>query len=101
MVTETAAAWAMGPEVTIGQAAENHAQLMAALPALAAYPRLELSSVTDFDSSGVQLLLALRTSLAEKGQTLHLVAPSAVVQEALEVFGLRDQFPTVMPPSHH
>jgi anti-anti-sigma factor len=101
MVAETAAAWAMGPEMTIAQSADNHAQLMAALPALAAYPRLEMSSVTDFDSSGIQLLVALRTSLAEKGQTLHLVAPSAVVRDALEVFGLLEQFPTVAPESQH
>ncbi|MBL8327458.1 MAG: STAS domain-containing protein [Rubrivivax sp.] len=101
MVTATAAAWALGPEVTIAQAAENHSQLLAALPALAAYPRLELSAVTDFDSSGVQLLLALRSSLAEKGQTLHLVSPSAAVLDALGTFGLREQFPAVEGTTPH
>jgi anti-sigma B factor antagonist len=101
MVAETAAAWAMGPEMTIAQSADNHSQLMAALPAIIAYPRLELSTVTDFDSSGIQLLVALRASLAEKGQTLHLVAPSDVVLDALKVFGLLEQFNTVQPQTQH
>ena len=101
MVVQTAAAWAIGPEMTIAQAADNHGQLMAALTVLAGFPRLEMSAVTDFDSSGVQLLMALRASLAEKGQTLHLVAPSAVVRDALETFGLLSQFPCVpAEPTH-
>jgi len=94
-------ALALGPDMSIVQAAEHHAQLMQALPALQADPRLDLSGVDDFDSSGVQLLLSLRASLAAQGQTLQLVNPSLVVCDALTVLGLLDQFPRAdSAPAH-
>lgn len=82
------------PDMTIALAAENHARLLAALPALVADSRLDMGGVTDFDSSGVQLLLALRASLAAEGRTLQIVQPSAVVRDALEVFGLSQTLAT-------
>jgi anti-anti-sigma regulatory factor len=45
----------------------------------------------------VQLLLATRRSVAERGATLTLVATSAPVAEALAVFGLD---PTLEPLAH-
>ena len=87
------AALALGPDMTIVQAAEHHANLTQALAALQDDPRLDLSGVIEFDSSGVQLLLSLRASLAASGQTLQLLEPSAVVCDALSVFGLLEQFP--------
>jgi anti-anti-sigma regulatory factor len=98
---QTAAAWAIGPDVTVAYAADTHGQLMAALPAMVGNPRLDLSAVTDFDSSGVQLLMALRASLADKGQTLQLVAPSAVVRNALDTFGLLAQFSIAPAEPNH
>ena len=96
-----AAPLALGPEMCIVQAAEHHAHMMQALPALLADPRLDLSSVDEFDSSGVQLLVSLRASLAAQGQTLKLVEPSPVVCNALMVFGLLDQFPLAdSAPAH-
>ena len=50
---------------------------------------LDLSEVTDFDSAGVQLLLAARRSLVERGQRLHVAAASQVVRDGLQVFGLQ------------
>jgi anti-sigma B factor antagonist len=88
-----APAWAIGPELTIAQAADTRNQLLQALPALAQDARLNLAGVSEFDSSGVQLLLSLRASLAQQGQTLQLLQPSAVVRDALATFGLTEQFP--------
>ncbi len=91
-VTSAAPAFALGPDLTIVAAADNHARLVQALPFLAADPRLDLSGVTEFDSSGLQLLLALRSSLVERGQSLQLHEPSAIVREALRVFGVEATF---------
>lgn len=91
-IATEAPAFVLGPDLTIALAAENHGRLLQALPFLAADPRLDLSGVTDFDSSGVQLLLALRASLVERGQSLRLLDPSPVVREALGVYGLEAIF---------
>ncbi len=79
---------ALGPELTIAHAADAGQALLQALPAHGDLV-LDLSAVTDFDSAGVQLLLATRRCLAERGDALHLPAPSAVVRDALAVFGLQ------------
>jgi anti-anti-sigma factor len=84
-----------GPDLTIVQAAEVRARLLEQLPLLAEDPRLDLRSVTEFDSSGLQLLVALRHSLAAQGHTLQLLAPSAIVRDALDTVGLTEQFPVV------
>ena len=79
---------ALGPELTIVQAAEAHASLAQALAGRTGDLQLDLGGVTDFDSAGVQLLLATRRSLAERGDALQLSAASAAVRDALGVFGL-------------
>ncbi len=100
---QVGAAPLLGPELTIPHAAVLREQLLLAL-ALADAPGgdggttgarpsaeglvLDLSGVSDCDSSGVQLLLATRASLAQRGQTLQLRSPSAAVREALATFGL-------------
>jgi anti-anti-sigma factor len=86
------AAWSAPPEFNIVNAAQIHAQLSESLPALSACPRVDLSEVAEFDSSGVQILLALRASLAAEGQTLTLQGASPVVRDALKTFGLDDHF---------
>ena len=50
---------------------------------------LDLSAVESFDSAGVQLLLALRNSLANRAQVLRCQSPSAVVTDALRTYGLQ------------
>lgn len=49
---------------------------------------VHLSEVTDFDTAGVQLLLALRRSSTEAGTTLVLQEPSEAVKMALATYHL-------------
>jgi anti-sigma B factor antagonist len=84
---------ALGPELTIAYAAAARDTLVSALQTGHGDLALDLAGVTDFDSSGVQLLLAARRSLAERGDMLQLLAPSATVQDALATFGLHDLLP--------
>jgi anti-anti-sigma factor len=79
---------ALGPELNIGHAAAARDILAAAL-AGQGDRALDLGAVSDIDSAGVQLLLAARRSLAERGNALHLTAASAAVRDALAVFGLQ------------
>ena len=89
-----ASALNLGPELTIAFAAACHQQLAEALGSGGRGLTLDLSSVTEFDSAGLQLLLATRRSLAARGQALHIHEPSAVVRDALAVFGLLDLLST-------
>jgi anti-sigma B factor antagonist len=79
----------LGPELTIPFAAEHHIALLALL-AEGGDLQLDLSSVSDFDSSGVQLLLSLQRTLVERGDALQLVAVSPAVQDGLTLFGLSE-----------
>ncbi len=98
--TDTAAvpppALVLGPEMTIAHAAGWHAALAAALQSRPATLALDLAGVTDFDSSAVQLLLATRRSLVERGDTLHIVAASPAVSDALATFGLQELLGTAL-----
>lgn len=49
---------------------------------------VNLSEVTDFDSAGVQLLLALRRSSIEAGALIQLQQPSEAVKLALTTYRL-------------
>ncbi|GCL63651.1 STAS domain-containing protein [Pseudaquabacterium pictum] len=80
----------LGAEMTIAHAAAHRDTLADALAAASGDLQLDLSGVSDFDSSGVQLLLAARRSLRERGRALQVVAASAAVQDALQLFGLAD-----------
>jgi anti-sigma B factor antagonist len=84
----------LGPELTIPYAAEWHGKLLAHLAGHEGDLQLDLSGVTDFDSTGVQLLLATRASLQERGDALVLNNPSATVTDALQLFGLHALLPT-------
>lgn len=86
--TSPAAPLALGPELTIANAAAAHEALLSALDAVPGDLVLDLAGVTDFDSSAVQLLLAARHSLAARGQALHIAAASGAVRDGLQVFGL-------------
>jgi len=83
-----------GAELTIVNAAAQQADWLAALAEIdvaagAGALALDMSAVTEIDSAGVQLLLALRASLAARGQALRLQAPGGVVLEALGTLGLQ------------
>lgn len=86
-------AWTLGHALTLAQAEAHRALLLDALPILQNDPRLDLGSVTEIDASGVQLLLSLRATLAQGGQSLQLVDASPAVREALSRLGLTPQFP--------
>jgi anti-anti-sigma factor len=78
--------------MTIAHAAAWHEALVQAL-AGGGDLRLDLASVSDFDSAGVQLLLATRHSLLQRGAALHIVAASTAVGDALATLGLQDLLP--------
>ena len=87
----------LDPDLTIANAAEQRTRLQALLAAEAGGStalQLDLAGVTDIDSAGVQLLLATRRSLAERGRSLQLRSPSGVVIDALATFGLGTVLPT-------
>ncbi len=48
----------------------------------------DLQAITEMDSAGLQLLLALQRSLARQGQELTLQAISPAVRQALKSYGL-------------
>ena len=79
----------LGPELTIAFAASERERLAEALRKPDTGLALDLATVTEFDSAGVQLLLATRRSLAAQGRTLRLAGAGAAVRDALDVFGLQ------------
>ncbi|MBP7666120.1 MAG: STAS domain-containing protein [Burkholderiaceae bacterium] len=81
-------ALSLGSELTIAQAAQHRETLVDAVAAASGDLQLDLAVVSEFDSSGVQLLLSARRSLAERGHALQIVAASAAVRDALALFGL-------------
>jgi ABC-type transporter Mla MlaB component len=84
---------ALGPELTIACADSHRQALLSALAAAKAdgpAPALDLSTVTCCDTAGVQLLLAWRTSLAERGWALQPTSASAELREVLGLYGLAD-----------
>ncbi|MDE2372254.1 MAG: STAS domain-containing protein [Burkholderiales bacterium] len=83
----------LGPEVTIAHAGAWHEALAGALAQRGGDLALDLEGVTDFDSSGVQLLLATRRSLVERGDALVVHRASAAVRDALTRFGLAEMLP--------
>ncbi|MCV2354733.1 STAS domain-containing protein [Paucibacter sp. B2R-40] len=89
---------ALGPELTIAQAADTHALLLETLSRLDGRQlSLDLSGVSDFDSSAVQLLLATQRSMRERAAQLTLQDPSAVVLAALRCYGLDAEMKAFRP----
>lgn len=77
-----------GSELTIAAAAAGRETLIDALCGVDGDLHLDLSALTDVDSSAIQLLLSARHSLNERGAALRIVAASAALRDALAVFGL-------------
>ena len=61
---------------------------------IAVYDRFELnlSAVEEIDSSGIQLLLALRTELMKKKKELKISAASGAVLSLMESYGISSHF---------
>lgn len=77
-------------ELTIHRIAEQHAALLAQAAALDddAPATLDLKGVTEIDSAGVQLLLALRRHLARQGRALTVDGCHDDVKQALDTYHL-------------
>lgn len=80
-------------ELTIPQATAVRDRLLAVLDTAPDGLALDLGAVEAFDSAGLQLLLATRHSLAERGLALTISACSTPVAEALRVYGLQALLP--------
>ena len=77
-------------DLTIRHAARRQAQLLDWLALAGPDDTLDVSQVGACDTSGLQLLLALRRSRAEQGRGLRLQQPSAALSEVLQRSGLGD-----------
>lgn len=79
-------------KLTIYTAAASRQHLLEQLAALPAEAprRLDLSEISEIDTSGLQLLLALRRS----APTLTLVASSPAIDHCLRLSGLASLLPT-------
>lgn len=90
----TTTALALGPDLTIGQAAACREAVLAHLLTHPGDLHLDLGQVDEMDSSAVQWLLAARRSAEHRGDMLCIDAASAVVQEALRTLGASDLLAT-------
>ncbi|WP_245964857.1 STAS domain-containing protein [Trinickia dinghuensis] len=79
--------FAIEGELTIYRAAELHAEFQRAVIGTGSF-FLDLSAVTEFDSAGVQLLLAARRSVLAAGGEWRIAASSDAVREVLDTLGL-------------
>lgn len=77
-------------DLTIRHAARRQAQLLDWLALAGPDDTLDVSQVGACDTSGLQLLLALRRSRVEQGHGLRLLQPSAALTEVLRRSGLGD-----------
>jgi anti-sigma B factor antagonist len=82
-----AACLAVEGEMTIYRAAELKPALLEAVRAHDA-PALDLSAVTEFDSAGLQLLLAARQEAARLGKRLAVSAASPAVRDVFALLGM-------------
>ena len=82
-------------EMSIYRAAELKPLLLQAVADGGAAPlEIDLSEVSEFDSAGLQLLLAARQAAAEAGRALRLHEPSPAVREVFELLCLAACFDT-------
>lgn len=78
----------LGGDLTIARAAELRERLLARLAEAPPVLALDLGEVADFDSAGIQLLLAARRTQAQAGARLVVIKASAPVRDAVQLFGL-------------
>ncbi|MET3131611.1 anti-sigma B factor antagonist [Oxalobacteraceae bacterium GrIS 1.11] len=78
-------------EMTIYRAAELKPVLLAALEQPDTLD-VDLSAVTELDSSGVQLLMMAKKQAQQQGQNLQLLAHSPAVLDVMELLNLAAYF---------
>lgn len=88
------AALRLSGELTIYHAVDLK-QALLPLPADARAWALDLSGVTDIDSAGVQVLLAVRRTLTARGVPLRLTACSPTAHAVFSLYGMADAFDAV------
>jgi anti-sigma B factor antagonist len=84
------------PDMTIYAAASNLAEIKAYYSEFNHF-ELNLSTVEEIDSSGIQLLLALNQSAVKDGKQVVLSAISAPVSEVMDVLNIKSHFDWVKP----
>ncbi|MFT4711624.1 MAG: anti-anti-sigma factor [Candidatus Azotimanducaceae bacterium] len=84
------------PDMSIYSAASNLAEIKSYY-AEHSHLELNLSAVEEIDSSGIQLLLALKKSAAKDGKQLVLNGISTPVAEVMDVLNIRSYFDWVKP----
>ena len=77
-------------ELTIQTAAEQFPPLLAALEKTTTFP-VRLAGVTEMDSAGLQMLLAVRREAERLGGEISFVEPSEAVREALAIVHLNEE----------
>ncbi len=80
--------WTAGPELTIVQASTVHAEWLNLLEAGPAQLAVVLDAVEEFDSAGVQLLLSLKASAAQRDCDCRIESCSPAVRRALADYRL-------------
>jgi anti-sigma B factor antagonist len=79
---------ALDGEVTIYRATELRQTLLAALAEAPDGLAIDLAGVTEFDSAGVQLLMAAKRAANDSGRPLVLAEHSAAVLDVFELLDL-------------
>jgi anti-sigma B factor antagonist len=87
MTTTTMTTTVVEGELTIYRAAELQPVLLDAVRTHDA-PAFDLSTVTEFDSAGLQLLLVAQREAARLGKTLRVTGASPAVREVHALLGL-------------
>jgi anti-sigma B factor antagonist len=82
-------------DLTIYQISQARDELLQLLPFDAPAWLLDLSAIREFDSAGVQLLLALQRNLSSGGSPVRVVACAAAVAELIELLRLESLYPAV------
>lgn len=90
-MTQTQTVFAIDGEFTIYRTAELSQALQTWLSSLAGPARLDLSGVSEMDSAGLQLLLALQRTARERTIALTLAPISPAVREVLRLTALERQ----------
>lgn len=80
-------------DLTIRHATRRRTQLLAWLAEANLGDPLDMAQVTACDTSGLQLLLALRLSMVEQGRSLALCNVTPPMAELLQRCGLEDTLP--------
>jgi len=90
--TNAAAALRLPQELTIYAVGELHPQWLAWLATAAGREEAEVDAneVDQVDAAGLQLLVALERSLADRGVRLRINEPSAALRQGCGVLGLVD-----------